>query len=1511
VPKDLSDKISSKRRTLDRKTQRDAKLQIFGLEKVGGTLDSIKNATDSLSTSLPSFTNAAQNVGDMTNHISSMLSSITHYFEETTCKVFDQDIIGKLMNVINIIVNVSFANSESRLKSFFWNVFTSFGKDIYYVMLNACNVGVRAELQANGIISDICSFAKDFLLESSFSLPFMGSLLAILFQICLGLPGKMDFKSAIKFFGDRCKNLKSIFDFTKSYHVMFEGIVSYLMKNIFGVQYVEDGLNDYLSGFREWAVLVLSLNDATEPLAVRLEKDEKLVYKIDNLYRKGMEYASQIGEKRIDSKTSVYFHKLFKVAEEARRLCDFTGVFGNRPRMEPLVIQLFGESGVGKSGMSWPLSVDLNALFVSNIEEAQNFSNNVYFRNTEQEFWDGYVGQNIVTYDDFGQRADSSTAPNEEFMELIRASNIAPYPLHMADLVEKKRTKFNSKVIILTSNILNHNVSSLTFPDAYRRRIDICAQVRNKREYIKSGFSATENVVKERLDTTKCDGPVDTNVYEMILFNAETMTALSPPECLTYDQFLERCLELALAKMRRSKDINTCLTERISSTRFESIRSRLQGVYYDAQTDIVTIEEIDEAIESYRDIITRYIKQFSTFKNLLIMLGVVLAGLGIWKLFSKFSRSRRHTVEASQSGDAVTVKAKRIRVEATKSGDAITNKSKRITVEVTQSGDMNTTKSKVIKVEANQSGDNLTMRGKVIRTEANSSGDNITMRSKKPIFEATLNTSDLEIPTLGSLQAWKDATAQDLISTRIISNLYKIVRVRGGVNMLNGLFVRDTLMLAPRHLNLMLCEDDEIEISNIFGSVFKLPVSDLKFVGISDATGGEKDAMLIQFPRYVNSHCDIVKHFQTMPELSEKSANVALSTIRAVKDKIALVILGNTMAQMKSISLDTEHGIRNIRDCIEYNLNTINGDCGSPIICQEKKFIRKIAGIHIAATPDGTSAFGQSVTQQDLLRTLQYFDKVIINDSDVLANLQIHSETHDLPLNKEIDSGFLKQLFGLAADTFSYLGLCDKTVFTPNKSDLRPSVIQNLVTEITSKPAYLSHPKVDILKKNLSKCGINTPYIPFDEVDRAVNEYKQKLMTNPIEPLRRVLTYEESIGGNDVSAYVAGLTRSTSPGYPWVFNKTSGMPGKTTWFGSSEYVFDEDVKNRVERLEKLAKQGIRVPFVWTDTLKDERRPIAKVNELKTRVFAAGPMDYLILFRMFFLGFMANVMENRITNEQSIGTNPFSSDWTRTAKKLSRFGDKVFAGDFSTFDGTLNSCIMSRFVDVINDWYDDCEENKTLRRTLFLDIYNSNHLCRNIFYSCTHSQPSGNPITTVLNSFYNSVSMRIAFYRCAKKAGVTKVIFDDCVSMVSYGDDNVVNFRSDVVDWFNQNEVTEAYATFGMIYTDEAKSGNIIPFKTLGEVAYLKRSFRYLNGHWFAPLDLSTCLEMCNWIRDCPNHEAATCENIENACRELSIHGKDVFDMWSPKLVSAFYKKTGIYPTVKTYSTYMEDLLEEY
>jgi hypothetical protein len=1128
-------KHQSKFLTKQRKRDRDekstrARLQIFdtlrGLPTRVDTLLGSYTATsdtfnDTLGSVGPAIHRAASRFEQATDKVADMLSGITEAFAHMSCKVFDIDITARIMSVISILVNVSFASAHDRLKSFLWNVFTNFGADIYRMFMSMIQVTQTHSLQMNFAIGDIMSLVGGTA-STALSIPVLGSLLALLFQCLLGLPTTTNFANTIKFFGDRCRSLNNIFNFATHYSYVFEGVVDYLAETIFGIHLVKKELDAYLDGFSKWAAEVLSLSDPTDALQLRLERSEKLVYRVDYLYLKGIEYANDISIRKLDPKMTLYYQKIFKIIEDARKLCDFTGVFGNKPRMEPLVIQLHGESGVGKSGMTWPLSVDLNTLFVGDIEEARNFSNNIYFRNTEQEFWDGYHGQNIVTYDDFGQRVDSGANPNEEFMELIRAANIAPYPLHMAELGEKKRTKFNSKAIVITSNILNHNVTSLTFPDAFRRRVDICAQVVNKPDYVKTGYSITHNARVERLDTSKCNGPVDTQVYEMILFNPETMAEIPGAPRLNYEEFLSKCIDAALAKQRRSAAINTHLSTRIDSERFDKIRARLEVnydfgaedrlIFDDALDDapwmLPTMAECKEAVASHLASVTRQAKQLASFRNFLLMSGVILAGLGIWKMFSTQTKTtRKMDWEANQSGDQVTSHSKKISIEGlcpcqrgTKRGcdygcwdldETIAKRSQAhlkenvcehgnvrtfcficdptwITHhEAVTSGDENTSGARRINIEGHvkpefwsgpckphgiPSGycpvcDNACGHGNVIGhcyvcdplklvklgvvksvsplaaslanpnclpvvvSEATSSADALTAKGKVIRTEATLDTPLLKKDTLASLEAWRDSTAQDLISTRILSNLYRISRIRGDLPCLNGLFIRDTLMLVPKHLGLVLETTDIIRIENIFGSVFEIPISECRFITVADALGEEKDAMIIQFPRQVNAHADLVKHFQTMPELSHKSAYVTLATLRHVRAEPTLLLLGNTMAKFTSITLDTEHGKRHIRDCIEYNLNTTNGDCGSPVVCNDNSFIRKIAGIHIAAANDGSSAFGQSVTQADLLRTINRFKKVIVSDMDTMANLQLCAPVHQLNHDIEYSRSGIRMLF--------------------------------------------------------------------------------------------------------------------------------------------------------------------------------------------------------------------------------------------------------------------------------------------------------------------------------------------------------------------------------------------------------------------------------------------------------------------------------------------------------------------
>ena len=143
-------------------------------------------------------------------------------------------------------------------------------------------------------------------------------------------------------------------------------------------------------------------------------------------------------------------------------------------------------------------------------------------------------------------------------------------------------------------------------------------------------------------------------------------------------------------------------------------------------------------------------------------------------------------------------------------------------------------------------------------------------------------------------------------------------------------------------------------------------------------------------------------------------------------------------------------------------------------------------------------------------------------------------------------------------------------------------------------------------------------------------------------------------------------------------------------------------------------------------------------------------------------------------------------------------------------------------------------------------------------------------------------------------------FNKNVSMISYGDDNVVNIRSTILDSFNQNTISEAYALIGMTYTDESKGKNeVIPFRTLDRVEFLKRGFILRNGNYDAPLTLDTVLEMVNWVRGDFDHDDLCKTNLETAFEELSFHDEQVFVLWTKKMMAAA-RSVNIHPTLYSY-----------
>lgn len=1754
--------------TTARKLKETIEVEMQGLLNWNEERDIIKSAAYKFNGTMDKANSIMDN---LIPQLEETLAGFRQTYAHVEAKLFGTvSIIDVCIDIISALLQVTFAKPALKLASLAVEVFRLVKKYVANIKINTDKIKelllyVPRYLGNNPVIE--VNMQMDFpdyeiLLQPNIIVAAIFVALSVIFTQVL--PSKNGMEGMFNRIGMLGRSSKGWSDLNDVLHKSVSSMMEYFGMTTLGLKQEEE-LQKTVSGYKEWCDEVRELvghkigRDGVldrDSIVENIMKETSEIVRIEAMYKRGLEISQDISELRLPSKLTISFNTHMRYLTEVFKVVDTSGAFGNRPRTQPVVIWIFGESGVGKSGMSWPLAVDLNNSLVDNPEEAKNFSKNIYMRNVEQEFWDDYRKQNIVIYDDFGQLRDSTANPNPEYIEMIRTANIAPYPLHMAHLEDKRKAKFTSKVIILTSNLFEQSVNSLTFPDAFRRRVDLCAEIRNKDEFTKEGYSKTRGMSVRRLDkglVQKMTGDIiSTSPYLIDLVNPETGEKYMTD--IEYEDFLDMCFEQTKKCRDESIKMNEFLinyaeqrfkrhtqkNDKCPELEFEDaidVNMQMNCLFNkqaesatfvegDASMEQIPIDRLKEMIEKCQDTIVytyenvavkisgiafelaaldydeqmqrikdmRYYEKvesgISYLKNVLksglavcktwidecieyaknhpwtvasTILGSLLGILtivGFWRWLcsgdkKKFTPNKRHFIntgmtliiphreedkfyELDETLDVSTMnvghvedhlssllkprhrvvivpKVTKFIISVLDNHSKMFDKTILITknryfsyqnkpieliygeinkffevdpeslksgrlVEAFASADLNTLKQRTpIHMEAMSSGDNVTLKQprpvqievqKPINygrqadggwkypdnkhemwkemgkpkifgvlpdysqvpgmnpyqptTEAFASSDAVTLKSRTTKFVESDGYDTVDV----SMQMWKDQVAQRLITNRVLTNLYKICLVQdeGVVPLLNGLFVRSNVMLVPGHLTGFMTDEDTIEIRNLFDVVFRVPWKEVRVIQLTNSLGESKEAALLSFPKFVCQHTDLVKHFQNVESMAKfKRCEVTLPVLR-YSDRMkqfmsTLIECDKVEAYDRPITLnDSQKGQYTLRQGLEYVMPTTNGDCGSPLVINETQVVRKIAGIHVAGDARGR-AYAESITQKDLTRAFDQIDVSMQIQLDLDSTLDFSKPEPQIPAGVEFGPGELN--FDLPALKMIPVGRIPTPLFEPGKTDIRRSLVHGKISDITTKPAYLRNvvrdgEVVNMKHRNLMKCAMDTPYIPKEMIDEAYQLTKSVWLKGMRPELKKVLTFEEAVAGNQESEYIASINRSSSPGYPWIKDRLRGTKGKQGWFGSeNDFVINSEVETAVQRRIQAAREGKRLPVLWVDTLKDERRPIEKVEQLKTRVFSNGPMDFSIAFRMYYLGFIAHLMENRITNEVSVGTNVYSQDWSKTVRKLCKFGNKVIAGDFSSFDGSLNVCIMERFAHLANEFYDDGPENALIRIVLLLDVINSVHICNDFVYLWTHSQPSGNPATTILNCFINSMGLRLCFKICAD-AALKKYLmnqFSKHVSIVSYGDDNVINFSDEVSEWFNMDTITVAFKQLGFTYTDELKGvgGEVPKWRTIHDVQYLKRKFRYdpQRKIWEAPLCMETILEMPNWCRHELDIQEGTKLNCENAIMELSMHEESVFSEWSSKIDRAYADATGDHLDINTYRGYAQERFLEY
>jgi hypothetical protein len=148
-------------------------------------------------------------------------------------------------------------------------------------------------------------------------------------------------------------------------------------------------------------------------------------------------------------------------------------------RMEPIVVMLRGEPGVGKTMLMRFISEFIyKRLLTLEVKNAFGSSAACMYQKGTSKYWEQYGGQPILVMDDWGQAIQKAGEEDNEMATFIRVVNQWPFPLNMA-FENKGKVLFNSDFVLMTTNLSNSSYirTLVNSAAAVSRRFDIAVHV--------------------------------------------------------------------------------------------------------------------------------------------------------------------------------------------------------------------------------------------------------------------------------------------------------------------------------------------------------------------------------------------------------------------------------------------------------------------------------------------------------------------------------------------------------------------------------------------------------------------------------------------------------------------------------------------------------------------------------------------------------------------------------------------------------------------------------------------------------------------------------------------------------------------------------------------------------------------------------------------------------------------------------------------------------------------------